>query len=365
MHVAERNRLEELLDDLYGPARRVTPMVGLQALVAARLDRLPMPGHGATWQRWQVLARVAGADLGLAKLSEGHTDALAILSELETAIAPPGSTWGTWAADPPEARVTATATAAPSAAAPPAAAADPADPSQEASGLYPRCSVRLNGVKAWCSGAAGVSHGLLTVRDDAGALHLAAVALAADGITLDASTWQAVGMAASASIDIVFSNTKATVVGRAGAYLDRPGFWQGGAGVAACWYGAAASIGQRLRTDLARPADPHFLAHLGAIDVALASGRAVLEKAACRIDDADGTFDMAAALQVRLCIEGVADTVVRHAARAVGAAPLCRDAGFAQLMADLPVFIRQSHAERDLAALGAQVLTGEGVSWQL
>jgi hypothetical protein len=31
---------------------------------------------------------------------------------------------------------------------------------------------------------------------------------------------------------------------------------------------------------------------------------------------------------------------------------LCRNARFARALADLPVFLRQSHAERDLAALG-------------
>jgi len=31
---------------------------------------------------------------------------------------------------------------------------------------------------------------------------------------------------------------------------------------------------------------------------------------------------------------------------------LCRNPRFARAMADLPVYLRQSHAERDLAALG-------------
>ncbi|MDQ2757232.1 MAG: acyl-CoA dehydrogenase, partial [Actinomycetota bacterium] len=39
--------------------------------------------------------------------------------------------------------------------------------------------------------------------------------------------------------------------------------------------------------------------------------------------------------------------------RALGAAPLCLDAAHAQAVADVQVYVRQSHAERDLAALGA------------
>jgi hypothetical protein len=66
-----------------------------------------------------------------------------------------------------------------------------------------------------------------------------------------------------------------------------------------------------------------------------------------------------------------------HAGRALGAAPLCRNERFARAMADLPVFLRQSHAERDLAALGERVLSeraggdgngdyrGDGSAWSL
>lgn len=58
-----------------------TPAEALRALVAAGLDRLPRPGHGATLERWRALAAVGAHDLSLAKLFEGHTDALAILHE--------------------------------------------------------------------------------------------------------------------------------------------------------------------------------------------------------------------------------------------------------------------------------------------
>ncbi len=63
------------------PTRPVA--ASLQHLVRLGLDRLPMPGSGATRERWQVLAAVAEFDLSLAKLYEGHTDALAILDELD------------------------------------------------------------------------------------------------------------------------------------------------------------------------------------------------------------------------------------------------------------------------------------------
>jgi len=50
------------------------------AVRSGRLD-LPLPGSGRTRERWAVLAGLAEEDLCLARLSEGHSDALAILAE--------------------------------------------------------------------------------------------------------------------------------------------------------------------------------------------------------------------------------------------------------------------------------------------
>ena len=58
--------------------------------------------------------------------------------------------------------------------------------------------------------------------------------------------------------------------------------------------------------------------------------------------------------------------------QALGAAPFCRNAHFARLSADLPVFIRQSHGAFDLQKIGeltgilANDLTdGQDNIWQL
>ncbi len=80
------------------------------AVESGRLN-LPLPGGGRTRQRWAVLAQLAGEDLSLARLAEGHTDALAILAELGAPTAPPaGSRWGVWAAQPPGPGLTASKT---------------------------------------------------------------------------------------------------------------------------------------------------------------------------------------------------------------------------------------------------------------
>ena len=60
------------------------------------------------------------------------------------------------------------------------------------------------------------------------------------------------------------------------------------------------------------------------------------------------------ARRVRAVVERAADEAITRTGRALGPGPLCQDAGHAQRVADLTVYIRQSHAERDLAELGRQ-----------
>lgn len=69
--------------------------------------------------------------------------------------------------------------------------------------------------------------------------------------------------------------------------------------------------------------------------------------------------------RTRAQVEQAVEQVISHVGRALGATPFCRSSHFARLSADLPVFIRQSHAERDLAVLGQQLAQGPAGAWQL
>ena len=306
----------------------------LRALVEAGLDQLPLPGNGRTLERFQRLAEVGGHDLGLCKLYEGHTDALAIIQQLGGSPTP-ASTWGMWAAEPPQAKVR-------------------LSPSGHL--------VLLNGRKAWCSGAAVLSHALLTAWDEQDRQQLVAVALDQPGVNVTADGWHAVGMGATGSVEVLFEGAEAQAIGNPSDYLQRPGFWQGGIGIAACWYGAAQSIAERLRRHCAQRPEPHALAHLGAVDSALHAAAEVLRVSALTIDATPLDDAQLLARRARAVVENSAEQVIQHVGHALGAGPYCKDQQFAQLMADLPVFLRQSHAERDLAALGEQVVNG---AWTL
>ncbi|MGF6526121.1 acyl-CoA dehydrogenase [Variovorax sp. PvP013] len=327
------DRLAALLDGASQPP-------SLAHLIEAGADDLPLPGDGRTLARWQALTAVATRDLTLIKLFEGHTDALAILAELGGPAPPPASRWGTWCAEPPDARV---------------------ELRESANGS----DARLHGTKSWCSGAASSTHAVISCWNARGEPCLAAVALDQPGVTVTDTGWHAVGMAGTGSVDVRFDDAAATPVGQPGDYVARPGFWQGGAGIAACWYGGAQGIAEMTRRRLGPKPDAHRLAHLGAIDVALAGAAAVLREAAAWIDAHPRADAQRVAARARLAVEHAATRVLDHAGRALGAGPLCRDARFARAMADLPVFLRQSHAERDLASLGTGLLPEEESPWKL
>lgn len=315
----------------------------LRALADDGLATPPLPGGGATLVRWQALATVAAHDLSLAKLYEGHTDALAILAEAGAEVSGCEGLWGMWAAEAPGARVI------------------------FKPGVDGACL--LSGTKAWCSGARHLDSALLTVWQSNGAgPFLARVALAQPGVSFDDSAWRATGMRASESVDVGFERVAARLVGGERFYLERAGFWQGGIGVAACWHGGASAIAGMLRRQTASAGDRagwHRLAALGAVDAVLSASAALLREAAHWIDSHPQDQARTWALRTRASADAACEAVLHHATRALGAGPLCRDARFGRTAADLPVFVRQCHAERDLAALGDCLLHDRDLAWLL
>lgn len=298
-----------------------------------------LPGRGSTAQRWRALAELALDDLDVARIAEAHLDAVAILHELPgpTSVQSvlPGQRWAVWAAEPPNGRVEA---------------------KQLSDGGW-----QLDGTKRWCSGAHACTHALVTAHTADGG-RLFAVDLSDRGVCPGLGGWKGLGMAGCGTEDVEFAGVPAVPVGAPRAYLDRVGFWYGAIGVAACWYGGAVAIGRPL-WEAARGGalDPHARAHLGAVDSVLAAAGSVLREAATAADHAGdpAASDAASlalwrrrALRVRAVVEAAATTTIERVGRALGPRPLATDAAHSRRVADLGVYLRQSHAERDLAVLG-------------
>ena len=290
-------------------------------------DKIPHPASGFgnnnaansnTLIRWQILGYAASIDLTIAKWFESHLDALSILDEVGYNKSTTGL-WAVWASE-----------------------GHPLSFNQG----------KINGKKAWCSGANIVDYGLMTYRDEQGNAQLLTVDMQQDGIAIDSSAWQAVGMQATDTATITFTQAIAHQVGGANAYLDRVGFWHGAAGVAACWYGAAACLAESLLTAQQIKPNDFKAMYLGQISTALAVTQQYFYHVAELIDTQPQLSHELAIRQLRANVEQLARQVIEVVGQALGAAPFCANAHFAKLSADLAVFIRQSHGAFDLQKIG-------------
>jgi len=295
---------------------------------------VPLPGSGNTLGRFGALSAVASSDLSLARLVEGHLDALAILDE---GGVPPDTdaTYGVWAARSP---------------------VDPTRAELCNDGWI------LNGTKPFCSGASFLDRALITA-ETAGGYILFDVDLRHSPRTIDFGSWQAVGMAASDSQTIKFDDVLIPLgaqVGGPGFYLDRPGFWFGSSGVAACWFGGGSGLLASLVRDLdASSVSEHSLAGVGRAHARVESMRALFEAEAAEIDldpvDSKGNAHQRS-LILRQTVHDLCLDVLALTAQAGGARPLCHDAQQSRRAADLYVYLSQHHADRDAEQLGRILL---------
>lgn len=314
--------------------------------VAAALERaprlaaeLPRPGGGRTATLLSGLAALAAGDLTVARVVEPHLDAVSILSEAGGAgeaargLADADAVWAVWAAEAPGARLEAV----------------------RRDGGW-----RLTGTKPWCSLAGRVDAALVTAWTSDTERGLFACDARDAGVVPSAGGWHARGLADVVSSSVAFEDVGAVEVGSPGWYLERPGFAWGGIAVAACWFGGAVGLARALaRAARRRDPDQLALAHLGAADRALTAGRLALADAAARIDagSAQHTAGARLALRVRGIVADTAESVLVRVGHALGPAPLALDEEHARRVADLTLYLRQHHAERDDVALGRSLLT--------
>jgi alkylation response protein AidB-like acyl-CoA dehydrogenase len=299
---------------------------------------IPLPGSGSTWHRFSCLAERASLDLSLGRLCEGHADAVAILAEAE--MKPIGSaSYGVWAS-----RSSAATTFA-----------------ERVKGGW-----RLSGRKEFCSGARTLQRALVTAASEQGHL-LFDVDVNEHVASVVDDSWPSVGMAASMSETVEFSGSIVKddhVVGPADFYLQRPGFWFGATGVAACWFGGSvAFVNDLLKWVKLEPTDD-VLVDLGRCVSALETMRHALRSAADAIDDDpsdDSGHAKFRALVTRQIVHGAALTVLEKVASAGGARPLSLDGDQSRRAADLYVYLSQQHGSADAAELGRTLMRSR--SW--
>lgn len=322
-------------------ARRVREL-----LRTSQLD-LPPIGSGSTAGRWLALAALARHDVSEARIAEAHVDAVQIRGE---AGGPTGHDrlWGVWASETPRLRVTAA--------------------------RIGEGRLRLEGRKGFCGGAGIVDHALVTVYVD-GAPALVAVPVDDLGPDrIDTSGWVTPALADTSTATVDLTGIEVgddAIIGGPGWYTERPGFWHGAIGPAACWAGAAQGLVDHAVAH--PPTDAHGRAHLGAMVARSYAFDSVLAHAGDEIDAAvrrtagagagavDGpspaggdtaTAAQRRALAVRHLVDVGCAEVQERFARALGPRPLAADVDVIARDAALSLYRRQCHAERDLEVLG-------------
>ena len=314
-----------------------TDVAGALAL-AIRLGRVAAaPGTGTTRDLWEALATLAATDLGVARVVEPHLDALAILTQAGLGTsAESTATWGVFAAEGGDRPLAATA----------------------AGGAW-----TLTGVKPWCSLAGRIDRALITAHLSGGGRGLFDVDLRQPGISVTAASWHARGLAEIPSGPVTFENVEATAVGGTDWYLSRPGFAWGGMGVAACWFGGLVAVARAVFAGMGDSPAPIPAMLLGQLDGAVQSARRALAEAAFAVDS--GTTDAPAVLakRVRSAVADASERAIIIAGHALGPAPLALDERHAKNVADLQLYVRQHHAEKDDASLGGALVAAGTTPW--
>lgn len=290
---------------------------------------LPWPRLG--WpELLEALVSLGRTDIPLGRLVEGHVDALRILRQ--GGRAPEGdSLYGVWASR------------------------------SHATGVRARVAPggwRLDGQLRFASGAGVIDRALVPVWVTPEE-HLLLDLPAADW-PVDASAWRTTAMAASRSHTIHLEDRWApssALVGPPCFYLERPGFFPGGVGVAAVWAGGAARLADLLLDHLAagKPS-PSRARRWGEVRTELAVVHALLASAALRLEGAgedDRPLLRVVATETRAGVAAAVRRVVGQARVLAGAAGLAYAADLTHAIDDLDLYIAQQNPDTDAEFLGA------------
>jgi alkylation response protein AidB-like acyl-CoA dehydrogenase len=307
----------------------------LRSIAAGKGSTLPSPGSGGTAARFAALADWAARDLSLARLLEGHVDALAILEEADLKPTS-GAIYGVWGERPLWGGTTARLTA---------------------EGWH------LTGTKSFCWGSSRLDRALVTA-ECADGYRLFDISVAESVVRVHPSAKPIVGRADSLNGTLEFGGPPlpaTSAVGPPGFYLARPGFWFRATGEAACWSGGASGLVGRVLQHMGPHPSELVVGEIGHAAAHIDSMRRVLQQAAEEIDDDPEDRSGEAkrrALVVRHAVHHAAQEVLVHVAAAGGARPFYLDAEQARLVADLYMYLAQDHGPHDVSVLGTMACDG-------
>jgi alkylation response protein AidB-like acyl-CoA dehydrogenase len=275
-----------------------------------------------------ALDQVARVDLCLARLVEGHADALRIIGEAGGRPGP--GLYGVWASR------------------------------SAGTGLRARPAPSgwtLDGEMRFASGIGLLDRCLVPASVDTQQLlfDLDLVASARD-IDVDESSWNTVAMDASRSFTVRVATRvePQAQVGGTDFYLSRRGFPVGGLGVAAVWVGGAKQVLDAVIAGLrAFTPTPHQHRRLGEMVQAVWASDLAVSTTAAVVDGLSAGRAADEVARARTAVVLGCDSVLENAAVVVGPGGLSTSLRLSRAVADLAIYIRQHHVDRTLESLGA------------
>ncbi|MCW6509425.1 acyl-CoA dehydrogenase [Hyphomicrobiales bacterium BP6-180914] len=289
-----------------------------------------------------VLRLVGGADLSIARLYEGHVNAIALVRRYGTATqlerlardVADGSLAGVWGAD-------------------------------DATGLWAEDiggSWQLKGRKILASGAGFVTRPLVTARTDAGQVMLLPRLEA--GERADVSGWTAQGMRSTATGSVDFSGMvldAEQVLGSPGDFMRQPHFSGGAWRFCAVHLGAAERLVDLLREHLVsrgRDGDPYQQQRIAQCVAATTTASFWIADAARRLSDetADPIATVAFVNLTRMVTERAALDVLEAVHRGIGLAAFVRPHPVERIARDLSTYLRQPVPDLAMADAARAIL---------
>ena len=317
---------------------------------------------------WDLLRRVAAADASVARVLDGHLNAverLEVAAEPElrdrelAAVEDRGRLLGVWGADPRDEE------------------GEPARLHRTDAGLV------LRGVKTFCSGAGGVDAAMVMVGTDDGTAPALVLLDCGEAVEVDRDWYRAAGLRASESHRVVFHDAPVTaVLGEPGELVRDPWFSRDAMRTAATWAGmvdAAADAALGALVDAGRGEDPLARLAAGRIEATRGTVDAWLARAATVADfairpsaaastlgalvDGDHSFGppscadpRATSIAMRAEIDRAAKAILETAAAACGSHQFVTAGRLDRARRDLETFLLQHRLDPLLSRLGGERL---------
>ncbi|MGI8416462.1 MAG: hypothetical protein ACR2P2_09745 [Nakamurella sp.] len=301
---------------------------------------------GLSWpELLDGLTAIGRTDIPLARLAEGHIDALRILCQAGRAPTP-GSLYGVWASRSRGGGLSA---------------------------IRELDRFQLSGTVPFASGSGLLDRALVTAvvqpRPGMGPVAAQQEQLLLDvdvhDWTPDLDSWQTTAMGASRSFTVAVRDRSVPdygQVGTAGFYLGRPGFFPGGIGVAAVWVGAAARVADLVSGFVSgSPSGPDQATriNLGKLRLEVSTAHALVRHAGAQLGAAlesptsswCGHNLQDLATEVRAGVGAAVRRLLDTSRTLAGPAGLAHAADLSGAIADLDLYVRQQHSDRDAEQL--------------